>query len=387
MTEKKKAGIYIHIPFCERKCKYCGFLSFDNKSPEAKEEYVDALIREIETLPREIKDNYCADTIYIGGGTPSILDSNDVVRILESLGKNISIQGDAECTIEVNPGTVDEKKLCDYRTSGINRLSIGVQSFDDGLLQNLGRIHKKKDAIDAYDTGRLAGFDNISLDLMFAIPSQSQALWEESLREAIKLAPEHISFYSLQLEEGTPFYKRYKDYDLSVADDETERNMYRRAIALTCDAGYKRYEISNTARHGYECRHNMKYWNMDEFLGLGLGAHSYINGSRGRNLSDMKEYTAAVNSGGGTIDFGSYAAESKKEAMAVYCFTALRKSDGIDLSGFEKRFGKNFFVAYRERIDDIMRYKDEGFLELRDNKLYLTDRGIDVSNSIMSEFV
>ena len=267
----KKLGIYIHIPFCVRKCKYCDFLSFDSLKEDVKGRYVNALFSEIKMQGKRFQ-GYEADTIFIGGGTPTVVQAEYIAEIVECVKENFHLAEAAEITIEANPGTVTPEMLEIYRKSGVNRLSIGVQSLDDKVLSALGRIHTAEEFRNTYFAARHAGFNNINIDLMIAVPLQTEEIWEKTLKEAIRLKPEHISFYSLQREEGTEFYRMYKEGRLTLADDDTDRRMYHTAVKMLKEAGYHHYEISNAAKPGFESRHNMKYWQFDEYIGLGLGA-------------------------------------------------------------------------------------------------------------------
>lgn len=388
-------GLYIHIPFCVRKCRYCGFLSFETGNHE---DYVKRLVRELENYKNQYK-TYTVDTVFMGGGTPSILSSEQLKSIIDAVHSNFKLSSDAEFTIEANPGTVSLSKLKALRGAGVNRLSLGVQSFDDKVLKALGRIHTADEARESFALARQAGFENINIDLMFGVPELTFESWMDTASEAVRLDPEHISAYSLQLEEGTPFYEMYKKGEIEIAGDELDRKMYHEALAAFRDAGYEHYEISNLAKPGFECRHNLKYWSYEEYLGAGLGAHSYIRtavcsdgctdgrGSRFNNYEDMEYYNAFVDDGQWPIDMGRYHTDSLKDGMAVYAFTALRKREGIDLSDFEAQFGMEFFKAYRAKADVIFDYKSQGLLDYDAARLWLTEKGIDKSNEIMSEFV
>ena len=272
----KNLGIYIHIPFCVQKCPYCGFLSAPPESDDEVENYIDHLIKEAGMAGGAYGEDRKVDTVFIGGGTPSLLSSEQIWCVVNALDAAFDMTDDPEITIEANPGTLTHEKLSAYRDCGINRLSMGVQAMDDDLLWSIGRIHRKEDVITGYDLARNAGFENINLDLMFGMPGQDMAMWEDTLGQIIEMDPEHISFYSLQIEGNTPFYDLYKAGELDTASDETERRMHHKAIHTLEDAGFEHYEISNSAKPGRQCRHNLKYWSMDEYVGLGLGAHSYM---------------------------------------------------------------------------------------------------------------
>ncbi|MEG2501411.1 MAG: radical SAM family heme chaperone HemW [Anaerovoracaceae bacterium] len=386
LTKGEPFGIYIHIPFCQKKCEYCGFLSFEKSTENIRDSYAKALTSEITTQGLKHR-NREVDTIFIGGGTPSLLSSNEISKIMEALKDNFAISTNCEITIEANPKTLDEKKLTGYLSFGINRLSIGVQSLNDEMLKALGRIHTRQDFLDNYNLARKTGFTNINIDLMFAIPGHTKEIWEKTVEEAISLGPEHISFYSLQLEEETPFYKAYKHGFLELNSNEEERQMYHGAIEKFNKTGYDHYEISNVSLPGYKCRHNLKYWNLDDYLGIGLGAHSYINQTRYNNVNTLEEYFNLVANGQRPIERKSKHIDTMKDAMSIYAFTSLRKREGIDLTDFKRRFNNDFFKVYVKEILQIKKYEKAGFLTNDEKYLALTQIGIDQSNEIMAMFV
>ena len=396
----EKLGLYIHIPFCEKKCRYCGFLSFADYGEDMYERYTRALCSEIEGCNSTFSSIYRPDTIFIGGGTPSLLPAEMIVRILCSVRKTFDVSGEAEITIESNPNSLTFEKLAAYRAAGINRLSMGAQSMDDSILDSLGRVHKSEDVEKAYCAARRAGFDNINIDLMFGVPEQSLGDVIDSVSKVISLGacdadlktsahkgPEHISLYGLQLEEDTIFYEEYKSGILDVPEEAAERAMYHEALALLRSAGYEHYEISNLCRPGFECRHNLKYWHMENYLGAGLGAHSYIGGSRSKNVDYMDEYLLLTSAGRAPVDQTRTVYDSREDAMGIFVFTALRTREGADLAEFEERFGEGFFSVYKDKADIVQQYMDDGLIKLSGSKLSLTEKGIDVSNDIMSEFV
>ncbi|MDO4860335.1 MAG: radical SAM family heme chaperone HemW [Bacillota bacterium] len=387
----KKLGIYIHIPFCVRKCPYCGFLSAPPESEEQTASYVDALVKEIGIASEAYGRDRLVDTVFIGGGTPSVLSHEQTGQILDSLAGAFTLDENPEITIEANPGTLTEEKLKAYAACGINRLSIGAQSFDDGLLESIGRIHRREDVVAVYEDARKAGFENINLDLMFGLGGQTMEKWEETLREAVSLDPEHISFYSLQIEENTPFYDLYKAGKLDTASDTMEREMHHKAIHTLQDAGFEHYEISNSAKPGRQCLHNLKYWSMAEYAGLGLGAHSYIEnggtlGLRYNNTEDMTAYIGSIGKGELPIEQRSLRKDTEKDAMGIYMFTGLRKREGVDLADFKARFGLPFESAF-DMDDSVRKWQDAGYTEKDNGRFRLTEKGIDKSNDIMSEFV
>ena len=388
----EKLGIYIHIPFCEKKCRYCGFLSFSDYGEEMYERYTNALCSEIESCNSTFSSIYRPDTIFIGGGTPSLLPSEMIVRILGSVRRVFDVPQDAEITIESNPNSLTFDKLAAYKAAGVSRLSMGAQSMDDRILDSLGRVHKSEDVEKAYCAARRAGFDNINIDLMFGVPEQSLEDVLDSVRKVVSMGadhkgPEHISLYGLQLEEDTIFYEEYKSGMLDVPEEAAERVMYHEALSVLKEAGYEHYEISNLCRPGFECRHNLKYWHMGNYLGAGLGAHSYIRGSRSKNVDYMDEYLLLTSEGRAPVDQSRTVFDSREDAMGIFVFTALRTRDGVDLAAFEERFGEGFFSVYKDKVDIVQKYMDDGLLKLSGSKLSLTEKGIGVSNDIMSEFV
>lgn len=388
---KKKLGLYIHIPFCLKKCSYCGFLSFAGKE-QMTDQYVSALIKEIEYYEDRLAGQFQVDSVFIGGGTPTLLEP----RHLERLLKGIEPWQAEECevTMEGNPKTFDEEKLTAFRRAGVNRLSIGCQSLDDQMLKNIGRVHTKQDFLDSFGMARAAGFENINVDLMFALPGQSMEIWEESLKETIELGPEHISFYSLQIEEGTPFYEQYKRDELLVPTDAEERRMHHRAIDMVKESGYIYYEISNCAKVGKECRHNLKYWNMDDYLGVGLGASSFIDQVRFKNTDDLDRYIST--NGGVSIEgschrlYGSideYEVEDTSSLAGELVFTGLRKRDGFRKDRFKEITGADYDDFYADILDERKKNIRLGYLVETDERVYITEEGIDHSNDIMSDFV
>ncbi len=375
-------GLYVHIPFCLRKCRYCDFLSFECHDERALHQYAEALLREISTRYEEWPYKI-VDSIYIGGGTPSILAAEDMKRIMDGIKDNFTVADGSEITIEANPATIDEQKLETYLESGINRISIGTQSFDSTILNLLGRAHDKNDALNAIRTAKKAGFKNINVDMMFGIPGQTSKMWRDSLRQCIFLRPEHISLYSLQIEEGTPFYKMMEKGTLEPAPDRVDREMYHDAISMLQQAGYNHYEISNVSLPGYESRHNLKYWSYREYLGLGPGASSFIGGHRFKNTSSVLDYLQFIKAGLPPVKQEDVEHYSQRDEMGVFVFTGLRKTGGFDIRDFEDTFGTDFFDVYDPAIITKMR----GLIEMNGFVMKLTEKGLDVSNKVMAEFV
>lgn len=382
---EKPAGLYIHIPFCLKKCRYCDFLSWGGAAEATQERYVKALVRELSLYKGE---ENAIDTIFIGGGTPSLLRKESIIEILKAAKAAFCVMKDAEITVEANPKTLDAEKLRAYRRAGVNRLSIGAQSMDDGLLAFMGRAHSRQDFLENYWAAREVGFDNINVDLMFGIPGQTQKMWRDSLGQVIELAPEHISFYSLQLEEGTEFARLYRNGEIDLPSQQEDRTMYHEGIRMLKESGYRQYEISNCARPGYACRHNLKYWSFDEYLAAGLGAHSFrYEQGRRCNLSQLEAYLQAAEAGRLPVDEGAYEKETLRDYMGEYVFTALRKAEGVSFSDFQNTFGEDFFQVYRGCVKILREYEKKGLVDLNEGGFFLTARGIDRSNEIMSEFV
>lgn len=367
--------LYVHIPFCVKKCAYCDFLSAPG-TEELQQEYVKALLEEIRAERDEKKRP--VTSVFIGGGTPSILDSRLMGQILEELEANFAVGQEAEVTIEANPGTLSAGKLDTYRKCGVNRLSLGLQSTRNEELAVLGRIHSYDTFLESYHMSREAGFSNINVDLMFAIPEQTRENWQENLRKVAGLGPEHISAYSLIVEDGTPFSKR----NLNLPDEDTEYEMYEDTAEILGQYGYAQYEISNYARNGYACRHNIGYWRRVDYLGLGLGASSFCGGVRYSNTDDLGFYLK--NSG----DYHKLQCNgerlTEKDAMAEFMFLGLRMTEGISKAEFEKDFGTPIERIYGSVIE---KYRRLGLLGECDGRIFLTRRGIHVSNTVMADFL
>ena len=385
MTINKNPGIYVHIPFCVRKCNYCAFLS--GASDEAlRERYMKALCEEIRIRARLMSDHAQGvfDTIFFGGGTPSLLMSAQVARIIDELKMNFDIDSEAEVTLESNPKALSMESLKGYRDAGVNRLSMGVQSMDDDILRRLGRIHTARDVIRDVQNAREAGFDNINLDLMFAVPGSSLETTLIDIEAVTSLEPEHISFYSLQLEEGTAFFKEFERGELKEVPDEIDRETYHAGAKILRDKGYEHYEISNFAKRGYESRHNLKYWEMAPYLGLGLGASSFIDNNRVMNVCSLDEYFNLA--GKGLAPSAEVHENSEHDNVAEAVFTGLRKVEGIRyedvLGSYEK-----FWEYYSDVFEEAREYEREGKLIIGEEGMRLTDEGIDISNSIMALFV
>lgn len=374
-----KTGIYVHIPFCVRKCGYCDFLSFP-AGEEQRERYTENLVREIKMENQIISEIKEADTIFIGGGTPSILSASQMERILGAIADRFCILPGAEITIECNPGTVLSEKLSVYRKLGINRISFGVQSASDPELKKLGRIHSFEEAVYSFRAARSAGFDNINIDLMSGIPGQTLESYKNTLKKVLAMEPEHISSYSLIVEEGTPFYELYAENP--PVDEDMDREMYSYTKEKLADSGYERYEISNYARRGFECRHNLKYWSGDDYIGFGLGACSKISNIRYKNVAHMKTYLSEIQDGRPAAEIEDVL--GREDEMSEFFILGLRRTKGVSLVEFEQRFSVNVFQVYGEVIKKMLRLE---LLICSEDRLYLSDKGIDVSNYVLSEFI
>ena len=392
--------IYVHIPFCIKKCLYCDFLSgpCDDFS---KEKYVKSLLYEKsyygKKYGKEGRD-IIVSSVFFGGGTPSILDETLMSSIIKQLRDSFTIEENAEITIECNPGTLSADKLRIYKQSGVNRLSIGLQSANDDELKNIGRIHTYEDFVRSYYMARECGFDNINIDLMSALPGQTLKSYKETLEKIVNLNPEHISSYSLILEEGTPLYDRIEKLekngeDTGLPDEDTEREMYYLTKKILSDNGFERYEISNYSKKGYECRHNIAYWIRDNYLGLGLGASSCMDNIRRKNTDDMKRYMEVFCndhvkdiSDSGVLNEEETAVLSEKDMMAEFMFLGLRMISGISKQKFKRCFGKDYDTIYGGVTEKLIK---EGLAEIFDDgdRICLSEKGIDVSNSIFVNFI
>ena len=367
--------LYVHIPFCVRKCQYCDFLSGPSDE-ETKDRYIEALLKEIRAA--EHTENYEIVSVFIGGGTPSALKAEAIASIMRTLQEQFFFCEDAEVTIEANPGTVDLEKLTIYRNAGINRLSLGLQSTDAEELKLLGRIHSYEEFLKSYEWAREAGFSNINIDLMFAIPGQTGEAWRQHLYQVAELNPEHISAYSLIIEEGTPFAEQ----NLDLPDEDTEYQMYEDTAEILERYGYRQYEISNYAKQGYMCRHNAGYWQRREYLGFGLGASSLYGGMRFSNTHQMQEYLKESRNPDQIRK--DVTVLSRNEQIEEFMFLGLRMTEGIS----EKKFEENFDVRLMDVYGDILqKYEETGFMEHIETKWRLTRKGIHVSNHILADFL
>ena len=373
----KELGIYVHIPFCKKKCHYCDFLSFSGAT-NLIENYIKALKQEIEKTAIDNKE-YIVKTIYFGGGTPSFIDSKYIVEILQSIRNKFNILENAEITIEANPGTIDEQKLKDYYNSGINRISFGLQSTKSDLLKLVGRIHSYSSFVEGYNLARRIGFKNINVDLMIGLPVQSLSDVEKDLERIINLNPEHISVYSLIVEEGTKIEEKINKKELYLPSEKEERKMYWAVKEELEKHGYIHYEISNFAKEGYQSKHNMACWNQEEYIGFGLGAHSYFNGKRYSNTIHFDEY----------FDFPEnskivHEEQTKDDEKKEYMLLGLRKIEGVKISDFKNKFIDNPIYLYKEELNKLVK---EGLIEVDTNNIKLSKKGIDLANLVWQEFV
>ena len=376
--KEQELELYAHIPFCVRKCGYCDFLS-GTAEESTREAYLLALAREIRRAGQDA-EGCRAVSVFFGGGTPTVLTGGQLSRLLSEIKKSFRLAGDCEITLEANPGTLDPEKLRLCREARFNRISIGCQSADNRELRRLGRIHTWEEFLEGFRQAREAGFSNINVDLMSGIPGQTLVSWETSLRKTAELGPEHISAYSLILEEGTPFYKNREKLDLP--DEDTERRMYERTGEILEEYGCRQYEISNYAREGYRCRHNLGYWTGREYLGLGLGASSLWRDTRFRNTDSMEEYLK--DSGNLPKIRREEEKLSASDRQSEYMILGLRLTEGISLAGFRETFGTDVRKVWPGVLE---KYEGYGLLEEAAGRLKFTGEGISLSNVVLAEFL
>ena len=386
MLHLPEDGLGIYVPYCIKKCRYCDFVSFE-KAPQ--DEYFDGIAEDIKSAANKLgygNNNY-VDTLFFGGGTPSLASSSQLGKVLDALRDSFEMQ-DPEMTVEVNPETVTAEKAAELKALGFNRISMGVQSLNDKVLAGMGRVHDADRARLAYRILRDAGFDNINLDLIFGAPGQDLRIWQETLSEVLELRPEHVSFYSLQLEEGTPLYKDYTAGIVDLPSWEENRAMYHAAAEALDAAGYHHYEVSNAALPGLECRHNLKYWNMQPYLGFGVSAHSFINGCRGEadySFSDKDVCGSRTDrSAAGRRGIFGLEPESVSDLKGDFIFTKLRLSDGFALSDYSSMFGTDFCSEFAAVLAELI---DDGLLELAGDVLRFTTEGLDNTNPVMGRLI
>lgn len=372
----KNMSLYIHIPFCKQKCYYCDFPSYANID-YLKEDYVDALCKEIENK----NITYNIKSIFVGGGTPSYLSSKQLEKLLITINK-LNLDENIEFTMEANPGTLDEEKLIVMKNCGINRISMGLQAVQNSLLKDIGRIHTFNVFEENFKLARKVGFNNINVDLMFGLPSQTVEDWKDSLEKIASLEPEHISAYSLIVEEGTAFYKLYEKNKLILPSEEVERDMYKITKEILNFYGYKQYEISNYAKDGFECYHNKVYWKSKEYIGLGSSSASFIDGKRIKNIENVKKYIEKVNAEEAVTEEIYY--NSKEDNIEEFMFMGLRLIEGINMEEFKRRFNINIMDIYKKIIEKNI---EKDLLEIKGGYLRLTEKGIELSNYVMSDFI
>ncbi|WP_394872926.1 radical SAM family heme chaperone HemW [Clostridium butyricum] len=372
----KEMSLYIHIPFCKQKCLYCDFPSYAGKESLINE-YIRALNEEI--LRKCSK--YKIASIFVGGGTPSYLNEINLESLLKTINL-LDFKDNFEFTIECNPGTLNEEKLVLMKNYNVNRISMGLQTTNDNLLKEIGRIHSFEDFKKNYNQARKAGFENINVDLMFGLPNQHMKDWKASLKDVMSLEPDHISAYSLIIEEGTCFYNLYNNDKLNIPNEEEERSMYLFTKGFLEDYGYNQYEISNYAKVNKECFHNKVYWKCNEYLGLGVSASSFVDEKRFKNIDDIKIYIEKINNNEDVTE--EIHVNNINDDMEEFMFMGLRMIEGINLKTFKKRFGKDVFDIYDEVIKNNIK---KGLLVVDSEKLYLSEKGIELSNYVMSDFI
>ena len=386
--------LYIHIPFCVKKCDYCDFLSFPCGDEKIRDNYINAMLCELDYYCQNYDEFNDLTSIFIGGGTPSSLSDAELEKLLFNVADIVAVS-DLEYTMECNPGTLTPEKLAIMRKYGVNRLSLGLQSSNNAELKKLGRIHTFEKFLDSFKLARKAGFDNINIDLMSALPGQTLDSWKSTLEEVVALNPEHISAYSLIIEEGTPFYELYgedagSEADLKaedrLPDEDTEREIYHFTKELLAEHGYNRYEISNYSRPGFECKHNCGYWTRENYAGIGLGAASLMGDRRYNNTDDLDEYINSYTKNEPGIYAVGIERLSDSDKMGEFMFLGLRLMEGVSAAAFKKAFGRDVFKTYAKAIETSV---EEGLMLVSDDgdNIRLTERGIDVSNIVFARFI
>ena len=373
-------GLYIHIPFCVTKCKYCDFNSFKIDLNE-KIKYLNYLGEEMKLYKEEIK-NREIDSVFVGGGTPSILNENEINILFEKIKENFNIKSNAEITMECNPGTLTLNKLKVMKKSGVNRLSIGLQAVQNHHLKYIGRIHTFEEFEKNYHDAKQMGFDNINIDLMYALPNQSREDWMESLEKVVKLNPTHISAYSLILEENTELFKMYERDEFNLLDENTDIEMYEYTINYLKSHGYNQYEISNYAKDNFECKHNVLYWKCEEYVGIGASASGYLNGIRYNNICELDNYEKMILEGEKPIEWEEKL--SIKDEIEESIFLGLRMNEGIQISDFKEKYNFDFEKEYKNEIEKLSKME---LIEIDNNLMKLTQKGREISNSVFVEFI
>lgn len=377
----EELGIYIHIPFCKQKCFYCDFCSFANKN-EMQGKYVETVINEIKNITH--KEKYTVTTIYLGGGTPSILNPDYIKSILQEIKSSFEILDDAEITIEINPGTVNEEKLKKYKEYGINRLSIGLQSANDKILKKIGRIHDYKQFEETFFYARKCGFKNINVDLMIGLPTQAVEDVKQTLEKIIQKNPEHISVYSLIIEEGTIIEKLINENKLQLPDEETERIMYWTVVNELKENGYNQYEISNFSKKTYESKHNTNCWKQKQYIGLGTSAHSYLNKKRYSNTNNIEEYIKNIQENNISKNITIHEEQTEESTMNEYMLLGLRMIQGININEFKQKFKIDPTIKYKEILEKLQK---ENLIQKTKTSIKLTKQGIDFGNIVWEEFI
>ncbi len=377
----EELGIYIHIPFCKQKCFYCDFCSFANKN-EMQGKYVETVINEIKNITH--KEKYTVTTIYLGGGTPSILNPDYIKNILQEIKSSFEILDDAEITIEINPGTVNEEKLKKYKEYGINRLSIGLQSANDKILKKIGRIHDYKQFEETFFYARKCGFKNINVDLMIGLPTQAVEDVKQTLEKIIQKNPEHISVYSLIIEEGTIIEKLINENKLQLPDEETERIMYWTVVNELKENGYNQYEISNFSKKTYESKHNTNCWKQKQYIGLGTSAHSYLNKKRYSNTNNIEEYIKNIQENNISKNITIHEEQTEESTMNEYMLLGLRMIQGININEFKQKFKIDPTIKYKEILEKLQK---ENLIQITKTSIKLTKQGINFGNIVWEEFI
>ena len=382
--KKDELGIYIHMPFCKKKCYYCDFVSYTNKESKVKE-YIDCVIKEINSYELE---KYNVTTIYIGGGTPSFVDGYDIKRIVENIRNKLQNNNtkweDIEITIEVNPGTTTAEKLRDYKEAGINSISVGLQATQDKLLKQIGRIHNYQDFLNTYKLLKQVGFENINVDLMIGLPNQHIKDLKESLEKIVDLNPTHISVYSLIVEEGTPINNLLEKGKIELPDEEQERRMYWYVKDFLEFKGYNHYEISNFSKKGKESKHNMNCWNQEQYIGIGAAAHSYLGDVRYSNTSNLEKYIKNIKENNIEKNINIEEEQTLVNKRNEFMMLGFRKIEGVDIAKFKEKFIDNPIFLYKDKIKKLT---DEGLIEVDLNNIRLTSKGLDLANIVFEEFI
>lgn len=377
----KKIGIYVHIPFCIRKCNYCDFYSV-KWNEELEHDYINSVIKEIKNYKETINANYLVDTIYFGGGTPTVISPSNINKIIAAIGESFDICNSSEISMEANPNTLTSNNLVSYKGAGINRLSIGVQSLNDEILKRLGRLHSSKEALESIETARMHGFENINADVMFNIPGQTISDVEDTILKLANANVNHISFYSLKLEKGTPMYVMEKNHEILMPEEDIEREMYYAGRNIMENKNLMQYEISNFSLKGYECKHNLKYWMQEEYIGIGPSAHSFLNNERYSNPSDINSY---INNACNDVFNRNIQEVLDQDALIFeYIMLNLRLTEGMSIIYFSKKFSLNFNKKYEHEIKYLIENK---LLEYDGSSIKLTKRGMDISNYVFQRFM